>query len=214
MTREDFDKIEDFLSSPVKICTITLDEQDLKKIPTLRSKIAFEKYNDGNMREQVTQACVDLKIRDSDVYLTIKGKAQELESIDPFMGSGFIYNLVVEKMTKDPQNVQFQGSLDARDFVKIYEISARHSRQNLNDDQFNLIYKAMLEMGSQKPDVNQTFYIAISNWLEKIILNNSSGYFNKYYGMYCCEEGLLEENDLKKRGTCSRTATLFERQET
>jgi hypothetical protein len=198
MNSEDLDKIEDFLSSPVKICTIALNEQDLKKLPNLRNRIAYELYNSSDMKEQVTQACVDLKIRNSDVYLTLKGKARELEEIDPFLGSGFIYNLIVEKMTKDPQSVQFQGSLDVRDFVKIYEISARHSRQYLNDDQFNLIYKAMIEMGTQRPDSNKISYIAISGWLEKIILNGSTTLFNKYYGMYCCEEDLLEENDLKK----------------
>lgn len=167
MNSEDLDKIEDFLSSPVKICTIALNEQDLKKLPNLRNRIAYELYNSSDMKEQVTQACVDLKIRNSDVYLTLKGKARELEEIDPFLGSGFIYNLIVEKMTKDPQSVQFQGSLDVRDFVKIYEISARHSRQYLNDDQFNLIYKAMIEMGTQRPDSNKISYIAISGWLEK-----------------------------------------------
>lgn len=198
MNSEDLGKIEDFLSSPVKICTIALDERDLKKIPNLRNRIAYEQYNSSDMKEQVTQAYVDLKIRNSDVYLTLKGKARELEEINPFLGSGFIYNLIFEKMTKDPQSVQFQGSLDVRDFVKIYEISARHSRQYLNDDQFNLIYKAMIEMGTQRPDSNETSYIAISGWLEKIILNGSTTLFNKYYGMYCCEEALLEENDLKK----------------
>ncbi len=56
----------------------------------------------------------------------------------------------------------------------------------------------MIEMGTQRSDSNKISYIAISGWLEKIILNGSSTLFNKYYGMYCCEEDLLEENDLKK----------------
>ena len=198
MTQEDLDKIEDFLRSSVKICTITFDEQDFKKLPELRSRIAYEKYLSSSMSEEVTQACVDLRIRDSDVYLTLKGKARSLIEIGPFMVSSFIYNFIVEKMMNDPQSVQFKGSLDIRDFVKVYEISARHSRQNLNDDQFNLIYKTMLQMGTEESDFSGISYTTVSDWLEKIVINSSSNHLNKYYRLYRCEEDLLEENDLKK----------------
>ena len=185
---EDIDK---FFWSPTKICSIELNEQDLKKISSVLGWYIREEKKEGS-----NSITLDLKIKESDLYLTAKGKAQSVVDLEPFVPYGGIYNFVVGKMINDPDSVKFQGSLSMFDFIKLFEINMRHARQHLNEDQFNAVYKGLLAKSSEEEGFRSS---GISHWLSHH-LNLQSNIFNKYTDMYNVEVNILEKNNLLDRG--------------
>lgn len=76
----------------------------------------------------------------------------------------------MEKGLNDPSKIIFQGSLNITDIIKLFEVNGRHLRQNLCDEQFNAIYKEMINTRNASIDPKEfnksNVYVS---WLSNIL---------------------------------------------
>ena len=177
--------IDDFFSSPIKICSIKINKAEMDMIP-FRSLNYYAK----DLKDSDWPMILDVKAREDTLYLTFKGKAQPLGQFNPVAGSGPSYNFMVNKALEDSKSVDFYGSLNIRDFIKLFEINMRHQRQYFNDEQVNTIYEEIIN-SSYEHTILRPY--AVSDWLRKT-LNSSNSY--KYCDMYIIEEEFLKEKGL------------------
>ena len=181
-----YDDIDDFFSSPVKICSIKIDKKDIDEVPLRAIDYYARQMNDWDW-----PMSLDLKAKEDKLYFTLTGKAQLIEEIEPYLCDCASYGFIVNKALRDRGSVIFYGSLNIRDFIKLFEINMRHERRYLGDEQLNALYKEFIIRGDEQNA--RLGAHALSNWLEKT-LNRSRAY--KYCDMYIIEEEFLKEKGL------------------
>ena len=181
-----YDDIDDFFSSPVKICSIKIDKKDIDEVPLRAIDYYARQMNDWDW-----PMSLDLKAKEDKLYVTLTGKAQSIEEIEPYLCDCASYGFIVNKALRDQGSVIFYGSLNIRDFIKLFEINMRHERRYLGDEQLNALYKEFIIRGDEQ-NVRLSAH-ALSDWLEKT-LDRSRAY--KYCEMYILEEEFLKEKGL------------------
>lgn len=181
-----YDDIDDFFSSPVKICSIKIDKKDIDEVPLRAIDYYARQMNDWDW-----PMSLDLKAKEDKLYFTLTGKAQSIEEIEPYLCDCASYGFIVNKALRDQGSVIFYGSLNIRDFIKLFEINMRHERRYLGDEQLNALYKELIIRGDEQ-NVRLSAH-ALSDWLEKT-LDRSRAY--KYCEMYILEEEFLKEKGL------------------
>lgn len=191
-----FADIARFLSAPTKLCSITFDSEDTKKIKPFFAGL----FADVN-RDSADRITLDLKIKDCTLYFTEHGQSRSIKKLDFYLGNAHIYNTIVEKGLNDPSKIIFQGSLNITDIIKLFEVNGRHLRQNLCDEQFNAIYKEMINTRNASIDPKEfkesNVYVS---WLSNI-LNMYTPYerITRMEADVLRREGLLNEDLVLKQ---------------
>ena len=191
-----FADIARFLSAPTKLCSITFDSEDIKKIKPFFAGL----FADVN-RDSSDQITLDLKIKDCSLYFTEQGQSKSIKKLDFYLGNAYLYNTIVEKGLNDPPKIIFQGSLELADIIKLFEVTGRHLRQNLCDEQFNAIYKEMINTRNASIDPKElkksNVYVS---WLSNIL--NMYTFYEKITQLevdVLKEKGLLNEDLVLKQ---------------
>ena len=94
-----YDDIDDFFSSPVKICSIKIDKKDIDEVPLRAIDYYARQMNDWDW-----PMSLDLKAKEDKLYFTLTGKAQSIEEIESYLcdcaSYGFIVNTVSDWLEK------------------------------------------------------------------------------------------------------------------
>ena len=192
-----FSQIARFLSSPTKICSITFDSEEIKKIESS----CYGSFSDIS-RDRAGRITLDLKIKNNMLYFTEHGQSRSIGNLDFYISKAYVYNTIVEKGLNDPSKITFQGSLGLSNFIKLFEITGRHLRQNLCDEQFNAIYSGMINV-EHNPLVdsekfkNSNFY---TSWLSNILkVSTTYEHITRMEVELLEREGLLNEDLVLKQ---------------
>lgn len=183
--------------SPIKLCSITLNNDDLKKIGAFFSHPVSEFAGD-----KTGQITLDLKIKRNTLYFTEQSQSNSVNDLIFSLKSAYIYKMIVDKGLNDPSAILFQGSLRLADIIKLFEVTGRHLRHNLCDEQFKAIYREMIDIGN-RPLLDVNFFENSNvyvKWLSNV-LNDYTSYeqITKMEVSVLEREGLLNESLVQKQ---------------
>ena len=155
-----------FFRSPRKLCSIIFNFEDFQNIGDFFRDPVREFVKSG-----ITQATLDLKLKNHTLYFTEQGKQRSIMDFTFSLLNAYVYNRIVYKVLNHQSSLNLQGSLKPIDIIKLFEIMGRDRKRTLCDKHFSALYKKMIGFGIYAP-TDKTDFIASNNpshWLTGIV---------------------------------------------